>query len=186
MSKIRLPRKRKLLPEKIHWRETPEWQQQVYQVLKLKERGFDVTQTVQVTQIAEMEVKRILEEEEINRSIIQRQWANKIPIMRDVVAMGLNGIHETLKEMANPEVRQKMIRNVADLSALTKIVESLNMLLRLEEGKSTSNVSNKVTHTVQETKVLLRDLAKIDPVFEYEGEVEVVDGKLIEDTNDSQ
>lgn len=166
------PRRRKLIPEKITYRETPEWAMQVHQVLKLKERGFDDVQTVQITQIPHHTVKRIIEEEEVNSAIIKRQWGNKVPLMRDVVAMGLNGIHETMKLMANPENRKLMIKSMNDLSTLTKIVESLNMLLRLEEGKSTANVSNKVTHTVNETRAILQELSKVDPVFEYQIEGE--------------
>lgn len=160
-------RKRKLNePPKIHWKETPEWQDQVRKVLKLKETGFDVEQTVEITQLEPMRVRRILEEEEVNCEIIKKQWEEKVPLMRDIIGMGLNGIREVLKEMADPEIRSKMIRHVADLKALTGIVESLNILLRLEEGKSTQNVST-ITRSYQDTRVVLEGLAKVDPVFSY-------------------
>lgn len=160
----RRPRKVNESP-KIHWKETPEWQDQVRKVLKLKERGFDVEQTVEIAQISPMHVRRILEEEEVNCEIIRQQWEGKVPLMRDIIGMGLNGIREVLKEMVDPEIRSKMIRHVADLKALTGIVESLNILLRLEEGKSTQNVA--VNRSYQDTRVVLQDLAKVDPVFSY-------------------
>lgn len=153
-------------PKPIHWRETPEWQDQVNRVLKLKERGFDEQQTIEITQIAPREVRRIIEEEHVNCEIIKKQWAEKVPVMRDIIGMGLNGIKETLKEMADPEVRRKMIPRITDLKALTGIVESLNLLLRLEEGKSTQNVLT-VNRTYQETRTVLQNLAKVDPVFSY-------------------
>jgi len=159
--------KRKLIEEKVYWRESPEWHRQVQQVLKLKERGFDETQTIEITQLPQTEVKRILEEEEVNREIIKKQWEQKVPIMRDIIGMGLNGIKETLKEMADAEVRRKMIRTVNDLGALTKVVESLNTLLRLEEGKSTANIETHKTVTYRETRNALDELAKVDPVFDY-------------------
>lgn len=112
-----------------------------------------------------MLVRKIIEDEEVNKTIIKRQWDEKVPIMRDIVGMGLNGIKECLKEMADPARRQEMIRHVADLKALTGIVESLNMLLRLEDGKSTQNVA--VNRNYQETRVVLQDLSKVDPVFSY-------------------
>lgn len=153
-------------PKPIHWRETPEWQDQVHRVLKLKERGFDEQQTIEITQIAPMEVRKIIQEERVNGAIIKKQWEEKVPLMRDIVGMGLNGIRETLKEMADPAVRKEMIRHVADLKALTGIVESLNLLLRLEEGKSTQNVLT-VNRSYQETRTVLQNLAKVDPVFSY-------------------
>jgi hypothetical protein len=161
-----MSKKRKVeAPPKIHFRETPEWQEDVRRVLKLKERGFDPEQSAEIVQIAPMRVRRILEEEEINCAIIKKQWDEKVPLMRDIIGMGLNGIKETLKEMVDPGVRKQMIRHVADLKALTGIVESLNLLLRLEEGKSTQNVA--VNRSYQDTRVVLQDLAKVDPVFSY-------------------
>jgi len=152
-------------PPKIHWRETPEWQDQVRKVLKLKERGFDIEQTIEISQIEPMRVRRIIEEEEVNCAIAKKQWDEKIPVMRDIIGMGLNGIKECLKEMADPMVRKEMIRHIGDLKALTGIVEALNLLLRLEEGKSTQNVA--VNRSYQDTRVVLQNLAKVDPVFSY-------------------
>jgi len=157
--------KRKAQAKNPHFRETPEWQRNVSTVLALKKRGMTEDQICVLTQIEQSRVGRILEEEEVNKAIIRDQWEQKVPVMRDIIGMGLNGIKETLKEMADPEVRKAMIRGIPDLAALTKIVEQLNMLLRLEEGKSTQNIATQ--HTYHETRVALQELSKIDPVFEY-------------------
>jgi hypothetical protein len=160
---------RKLLPKKVSFRETPEWQRNVSTVLALKKRGFDESQINAVSQLDHMVVRKILEEEEVNKVLIKEAWANKTVLMRDVVGMGLNGIKEVLKEMIDPEVRRQMIRGIPDLAGLTKIVEQLSMLLRLEEGKSTSNIATQ--HTYQETRIALQELSRIDPVFEYNKEL---------------
>lgn len=132
----------------------------------MRERGFQPEQICAVTSINHDVVSRIIEEDDDNNILIKEHWEQKIPVMRDIVAMGLSGIKETLKEMIDPEVRAKMIRNINDLSALTNIVDKLNILLRLEEGKSTANVETKHT-TYQETRHVLQELGKIDPVFDY-------------------
>jgi len=159
-------RLKKRKPE-VHWKETPEWQRNVRSVLKLKERGFELSQISAVSNLEIMTVNRIIEEEEVNQSIIKSIWSKKIPVMQDIVGMGLDGIRETLKDMSDPEVRRTMIGSVQDLTALTRVVESLNMLLRLEEGKSTANVANKYTHSYIETRAALQELSKVDPVFDY-------------------
>ncbi len=152
-----------------YWKDTPEWKRQVNAVLRLKEKGYDEQKIIAVSQFEPMVVRRIFEEEEVNRDLIKQNWEQKEPVMRDIVGMGLNGIKEALKEMVDPEVRRHMVKSVKDLSDLTKVVESINMLLRLEEGKSTANISSKHTHTVKETRNVLQELSKIDPVFDYSG-----------------
>ena len=149
-------------------RETPEWQRQVDAVLKLRARGFAPEKIEILSQIPHDTVTKIIEEDNENGLIIKQNWEEKMPVMRDIISMGLNGIRETLKEMANPEVRREMIRTVGDVASLTRVVESLNLLLRLEEGKSTANVAKQHQHTYKETREVLQELSKVDPVFDYE------------------
>ena len=147
------------------WQNSPEWQRQVKQVLVLKEKGFEENDICAVTEIEINAVKRIIEDEENAKTLIKKHWENKIPTIKDIIGMGLYGIQESLKEMQNPKIRKKMITKMGDLSALTKIVTDLNMLLRLEEGKSTQNLA--VKNTYSETRTVLQSLAKVDPVFQY-------------------
>lgn len=157
--------KKKVLSVEKNYRDSPEWKRQVKQVLSLTERGLAVEEINAVTDIQHTVVKRILEEEETARSIVQKIWTEKIPTMRDIVAMGLDGIRETLKELADPERRREMVPDLGALEKLTKITTEINLLLRLEEGKSTANIASKHTHTVQEVRHALMDLSKQDPVF---------------------
>lgn len=87
--------------------------------------------------------------------------------MQDIVGMGLEMLRDTLKEcVLDSEMRRQMIgSSVKDLAALTKVVGDLNLLLRLEEGKSTQNVA--VNKSYQDTRHALQTLAKVDPVFSY-------------------
>lgn len=114
-----------------------------------------------------MEVNRIVEDETRSREVIRRTWEKKVPLMQDIVGMGLEMLRDTLKEcVLDSEMRRQMIGNsVKDLAALTKVVGDLNLLLRLEEGKSTQNVA--VNKSYQDTRHALQTLAKVDPVFSY-------------------
>lgn len=125
----------------LAWQKKPEWQKQVHQVLSLKEKGFEESDICAVTDIDINVVKRIIEDEDSDKTLIKKHWENKIPTIKDIIGMGLYGIQETLKDMQDPEIRREMISKVSDLAALTKMVTDLNMLLRLEEGKSTQNVA---------------------------------------------
>jgi flagellin-specific chaperone FliS len=132
----------------------------------MKENGYEESEICVVTDIPDYTVKRILEDEEENKEIIKANWENKVPVMREIISMGLDGIKEAFKEMADPDIRRAMIEKVSDLAALTKIVTDLNMLLRLEEGKSTQNIDMN-RKSFQETRVVLQNLARVDPVFNY-------------------
>lgn len=150
----------------LKWQKSPEWQKQVRQVLALKEKGFEESDICAVTDIEDFTVRRILEDEESNKSLIRKHWEEKIPTIRDIIGLGLNGIKECLTELQDPDIRRVMIKEAKDLAALTKVVTDLNMLLRLEENKSTQNVAVNRTN-YGETRVVLQNLAKVDPVFQY-------------------
>lgn len=158
-----------------YWKDTPEWKRSVDKILKMKERGFNDKQIAEVMSMGLMEVKRVIEEEEVTVAIAKKQWGEKIPVMQDIVAMGLDGMRETLKEMADPEVRRRMVKGISELKSLMSVVEGLNMLIRLEEGKSTQNIANQHLHSFQETRAVLRDLATVDPVFEYNVDLKALD-----------
>lgn len=149
------------------WRRSPEWQKQVRQVLALKERGFSEHEICCITKIEDHgSVKRILEDDESCNLLMRKHWEEKIPTIRNIIGMSLHGVEETLKELQDPDVRKAMITNMRDLSLLTKIVTDLNMLLRLEEDKSTQNIA--VNKSYAQTRGVLQDLAKVDPVFQYQ------------------
>jgi len=160
-------KKTKIRSALLELRGDPEWQQQVDRVTRLRNKGYDLQQIVALTDLPHATARQIMMEEDHTRSLVKQQWDNKIPIMRDVITMGLNGLRETLKELEEPDVRRGMLKSAQDLVALTKVVESLNMLLRLEEGKSTANVATSHTHTFQKTREVLQELSKVDPIFEY-------------------
>lgn len=162
-----MPAKKSLNSPKF--RQTPEWRRQVKSVELLVQKGFDVDKICAITQLEHETVKRIIDEQEHNDEIIRKSWGEKVPVMRDIVGMSLNGLKETLKELSDPETRRQMIKSVGDMTALAKIIEGLNVLIRLETDQSTSNVAvvHKHKHTYQETRMVLQELAKTDPVFEY-------------------
>ena len=113
--------------------------------------------------------KRFLDDrmEELQNKIKQEVYEDKIPLLKDIVGMSLQQVKESLQELAkDPERKAKMsIRDIRDLAGVGR---ELNDLLRLELGQSTENIAVKtVTHSHQSMHVLLEDLRKMDPVFEY-------------------
>jgi hypothetical protein len=150
----------------VNWQQTPEWQKKVSTVMRLKEKGYDENQIQMVTQFEPIEVRRICNDESIAVTTARENLKNKIPLIKDIVGMGLEAIKETLKTLQNPEVRANMLAKVSDVAALTKVITDLNTLLRLEQGQSTENIST-VTRSYQETRMVLQELKKKDPVFDY-------------------
>ena len=149
-----------------NWELAPEWQKKVHTVMNLKEKGFDEQQIQMVTQYEPIEVRRIVQDEKVALAVAKENFKSKIPVIKDIVGMGLDAIRETLKALGDPEVRATMLANVRDVATLTKVVTDLNTLLRLEQGQSTENIST-VSHSFQETRMVLQDLKKKDPVFDY-------------------
>jgi len=149
-----------------NWELAPEWQKKVRTVMNLKEKGFDEQQIQMVTQFEPIEVRRIVQDEKVALATAKENFKSKIPVIKDIVGMGLDAIRETLKTLNDPEVRTTMLANVRDLATLTRVVTDLNTLLRLEQGQSTENISS-VSHSFQETRMVLQELKKKDPVFDY-------------------
>lgn len=134
--------------------------------MKLKTKGFEEHQIANLTSIPPMEISRIFNDEKVAAAIAKENYEKKIPIMKDVVGMGLEVIKNCLIEMMDPEIRKGMVKNVKDLATLQGVVQDLSMLLRLEEGKSTENISIS-KRSYQETRFAIQELKKIDPVFDY-------------------
>lgn len=72
---------------------------------------------------------------------------------------------EFLTELAQTPERLHAL-SLIEVKNLASIGVDLNEMLRLEMGQSTQNIE-VVQYSYNETKVMLEDLKKIDPVFEY-------------------
>lgn len=146
--------------------ERPEWKQKVDRVHKLVAQGFTEDQITSLTLYPKMEVDRIISEERYAKEIAEKNYQTKIPVMREIIGGGLEVLNAAIKEMHDPEVRRKMIPGVGQMAALKNIIQDLEMLIRLNEGKTTANVG-VVQRRYSETRTVIQDLRKIDPVFEY-------------------
>lgn len=134
--------------------------------MKCKEKGMELNTIVALVGEDKSAVKRIIEDEEIADERARNTFTTKIPTINNIINLSLNAINATLKDMAvDDELRQKMLSKVSDVALLVKAVESLNTLLRLELGKSTQNI--EVKNSYQQTRKVLQEIAKVDPVFEY-------------------
>lgn len=147
-----------------HFQETETWRDSVTKVLKATEAGFDAEQIIQVTGIDPLVVRRVIEEEQAHGQVAIQNFKNKIPLMKEIVGLGLDAIKASLIDMQDPEVRQNMLKRPADLSALTNVITGLNTLLRLEQNQSTENVAIN-TRSLQDTRMLLHQLKTMDPIF---------------------
>lgn len=151
---------------RANWEKTPEWQRTVDRVLKCKEKGLEMDAIVAIVGEDKHAVKRIIEDEELADERAREEFDRKIPTIQNIISLSLGAINDTLKDMAvDDELRKRMLGKVSDVALLVKAVESLNTLLRLELGKSTQNIA--VKNSYQQTREVLQEIAKVDPVFDY-------------------
>lgn len=100
------------------------------------------------------------------KQVTKEVFKQKIPTLKNIVGTTLNILNECLQELSDPERRKEMVQSVSDLKHLSSIITDLNNLIRLELGQSTENIEVKQIG-YQETRIILQELSKIDPVFEY-------------------
>lgn len=127
---------------------------------------MSVEQIMALTGVQPMHVRRIVEDDKIAIEVAKQNFQNKLPIIKDIIGMGLEGIHATLMEMANPEVRHRMITKMQDLTMLSRVMADLHTMLRLEQGQATE-INNSVSHSYNETRMVLKELREKDLVFDY-------------------
>ncbi len=154
----------------------PDWENKIETVTKLAVKGFTISQIIAKTEFPDYVVRKILRDnrtkaciDKVQDKITQEAFRHKVPMLKEIVSMSLTAIKETLEDLKDPEVRKEMLSRPSDLAALSKIATDLNALLRLELGQSTQNVET-ISHNYQETKIILQDLKKKDPVFDYPDE----------------
>ena len=153
--------------------DTPEWERNVSNVITLATKGYDVTQIALATKLSEVTVNNIINNRELKRvaknvekKIIKEVYKDKIPVLKDIVGLSLQALRESLMELGDPERRREVLSQAKDMSALAKLAADVNGLLRLELGESTHNIA-AVTYNFQQTRHILQDLRKQDPVFDY-------------------
>lgn len=153
--------------EQINFQETSEWQHKISTIMKLKGKGYNEFQIADMTSFPEMEVRRIFQDENVAVQIAKDNIKNKLPVIKDIIGMGLDAIREALIDMtSNPEIRAQVLSTPSQIQSLTRTIESLNNIARLEQDLSTQNVSQR-THTYETTRVALQELKKLDPIFDY-------------------
>jgi hypothetical protein len=162
------------------WTNDPYWRQLVDQVTMAKKKGLTDEQVYMMIGADRQIVSQIIHCEEFADRKARKAFAEKVPLLQEIIGLSLNALHRTLKEMENDdELRKKMISKASDILTLVKATEGINTLLRLDLNQSTANIATKVEHNVRlsETKAVLDNMAKLDPVFSYP---EITD-KSIED-----
>lgn len=159
-------RKRRKTLSKKNWEQSPEWMEKINIVTKCQAMGYSPEQIAAVAKIPDMEVRRILEDEIVACRVAAKNFQEKIPVIKEILGLSLDGLRERLKDLVDPEKRKELLPNMGAMAALTRILVDLNGLLRLEQGQSTENIAT-VSSSYKETRIMLQDLRKVDPVFEY-------------------
>ena len=152
------------------WTNDPYWRQIVDQVTIAKKKGLTDQQVYDLVGVDRQIVSQIIHSEEVADRKARKLFTERIPMLQDVVALSISAIRKVLKEMEeSDEFRREMIKKPADLLTLAKTAESMNTLLRLDLNQSTANVATRIEHNVRlsETKAVLDNMAKLDPVFSY-------------------
>jgi hypothetical protein len=147
------------------WQELPKWKQQAEKVLRLAQSGMSDEQIADLVQLKTFEVKRLVEDDHFGKSKAIENYKNKIPLMRNCVGLGLESLQAVLLEMLDPNYRAKMLQKMSDVDALKNVVKDINVLLRLEENKSTVNIASAQSY--QKTRAVIEMLRKEDPIFDY-------------------
>lgn len=123
-----------------------------------------MSQIIALTGIDSHEVHQIVRDENIAKLAAKKNFEERLPLIKEIVGLGLEQINRVFKDMSTDEVyRAVMITSAKDLTAITKVISDLNTLLRLDQGQSTEHV---LTHTYQETRTILEDFRKRDVVFD--------------------
>lgn len=102
---------------------------------------------------------------QLHKEIKEEVLKDKIAILKNIVGTSLSTLKEYLDELSRDKERLHSLR-VSEAKGLSDVAKNLNELLRLELGQTTQNVQ-VVEYSYNETKVMLEDLKKMDPVFEY-------------------
>lgn len=142
-------------------------------IAKLLHKGFTVNQVIQKTGYRECEVVPIARHarqkqaiKNVEKAVKEEIFKDKVPALKEIVGSTLLQVKKAIEELNDPEIRSKMIRSIADVKNLAAIATDLNTLLRLELGQATENIQ-VAQFSYQQTRVVLQELAKKDPVFEY-------------------
>lgn len=138
----------------------------------LVQTGFPVT--IIERAIKNYGLQKIIEDRE--KQITRKILKEKVPILKEIVALALDNTKSFLKELSDPEVRAVRLKTIRDARDLSQIALDLNGLLRLELGQSTQNVKHEVELSLDETKKVFDDLRRVDKVFEYP----VIDAEVVE------
>lgn len=145
------------------WQESPDWKEKVNKVNVLKKAGFAEDLIASVIQVPPMEINRIIEDEERTRALATKNYEKKIPMMRDVIGLGLEALSRTMRDIIqDDEKRKELLQSVGDLVKMKDLIKDMELLVRLSENKSTNNLA--IAATARET---IEAVKAIDPVFSY-------------------
>lgn len=152
---------------------SPALDKRVQNIVNLAVKGYNVAQISSKINVPEYIVRDIWAQEEFKntcaraeKKIISEALRHKIPLLEEIASLSLQNIRDWLLELKDEDIRKAKISKISDVKALSDLLKNMNEMLRLEKGESTENVST-VSRNYQETRVVLQELSKKDPVFDY-------------------
>lgn len=148
-------------------------------VIKRYMEGAKVTEIVKETRYPRWLVNEVLDEyfvkqkaEEVRKEVTLKAIEKSLPKLKSGVAMSLDIWNQKCQQiLADPDGVKNL--SVAEAKMFVDAASKCNEMARLEEGKSTQ--IEVVKYSIQQTRSILKELATIDPVFEYAEVIEVQD-----------
>lgn len=150
-------------------RQTPSRSWEIDRIIALNDAGLNIPQIAGKMRIKHSVVADIVKKNNVEKGrdkIKKEVLRDKVTLLKDIVGQSLEVTKEYLDEMKDPEVRKIRMRTPSDMAQFALVATKLNEMLRVELGESTQNIA-VVHYTVEQTRKILSDLKKTDPVFEY-------------------
>ena len=101
------------------------------------------------------------------KNIVHKVLQKRVPFLEEIADLSLSAVVARLRDLKDPEKREKMLATTTDILNLSKIAQNMNAMLRLETGQSTSNVSLSAQMSLDQTLTIFKELQSKDKVFEY-------------------
>lgn len=105
---------------------------------------------------------------EIARQVKEEIYQDKLPIIKSIVGLSLQTIHDFVADLKDDPIRKALL-TVQEVKDLVTVATELNGLVRLEEGKATHKIGIEGTVEVNHNYTIeaLQKLKQLDPIMEY-------------------
>lgn len=136
-----MPRKPRTPKHDPFWETRADWVKKVEKVMLLMSKGMNENQIIALSDVPQMEVKRIMEDEKHVKAIVARVENDAIPLLKRCQGMSLEILSIELQLMLDENYRRRFIKDTKDLIGLMQVAKEMSLLSRLYGDKSTQNLA---------------------------------------------